>query len=612
MRDALLAQYERELSYLRRTGAEFAKRYPKVASRLMLEPSKCDDPHVERLLEGFAFLAARVQLKLEDDFPEFSEALLEVVYPHYARPIPSLSIVQFNLDQEQGKLPDGLRIAPEALLHSKPVGGIPCRFRCCYPTTLWPLEVASARWAAPYELRPALRAPGAVGALALELRAPADFGFGKLKLDTLRLHLSAEANLATTLYELLCNNLVEIVVRDPTPGSRQEPITLPASSLRAVGFGTNEGLLPYVKRSFVGYRLLQEYFAFPEKFLFFDLSGLSKLRSAGFGAGAEVVFLISAFERSERRAMLEAGVSTDTIRLNCSPVVNLFPQTSEPILLDQKRHEYRIVPDGRLRTGTGVYSVDDVVAVTPDSAEPLRFEPFYSLHHAKRQAEERFWYARRRPIGWRADEGTDVYLSFVDRTGVTAQPDRTAITARLLCYNGDLPSRLPFGDPAGDFELPGGGPIRRIVALVKPTEVVHPPLGRSQLWRLVSQLSLNYTSLVDGGPDALRELLRLHNTADSPSGEKQIQGILRLRGGPAYSRVESEYGLTFARGQRVEIDFDEEQFAGGGVYLLANVLHHFLGLAVSLNSFCTLVARSRQRKGILAEWAPRAGWKTLL
>jgi type VI secretion system protein ImpG len=505
-----------------------------------------------------------------------------------------------------------LKVAPDALLHSRPVGGVPCRFRCSYETTLWPLEVAAARYAAPYALRPAVRAEGAAGALAVELQAPADFGFDKLRLETLRLHLSTEANLATTLYELLCNNLLQVVVRDPTPGSEVEPITLPASALRPVGFAADEGLLPYSNRSFVGYRLLQEYFAFPEKFLFFDLSGLERLRAAGLGSRAEIVFLFSSYERTERREMLEAAVTAETVRLNCAPIVNLFPHTSEPILLDQKHYEYRVVPDARHRTATGVHSIEEVVAVTPDADEPLRFEAFYSLRHARRQEEERYWYARRRPIGWRADEGTDVYLSFVDRSGVTARPDRTAVTARLLCYNGDLPSRLPFGDPAGDFELPGGGPIRRIVSLVKPTEVIHPPLGRSHLWRLISQLSLNYTSLVDGGPDALRELLRLHNTADTPAGEKQIQGIVGVRAGPAYSRVESAYGLTFARGQRVEIDFDEEQFTGGGVYLLANVLHHFLGLTVSLNSFCTLIARTRQRKAELAEWVPRSGWKTLL
>ena len=371
-------------------------------------------------------------------------------------------------------------------------------------------------------------------------------------------------------------------------------------------------MLPYSRRSFVGYRLLQEYFTFPSKFHFVDLTGFERVRAAGFGSRVELVFLISSFERSERRPMLEAGVTADAIRLNCAPIVNLFPQTSEPVLLDHTRPEYLLIPDARRRPSTGIYSVEAVVAVTPDAAEALPFEPFYSLKHARRGTGERYWHARRKPVKWRTDEGTDVYLSFVDATGATARPNCSAVTARLLCHNGDLPSRLPFGNPAGDFELPGGGPIRRIVALVKPTPSMQPGLGTSQLWRLISQLSLNYTSLVSNGPEALRELLRLHNFGDTAAGESQIRGIAELRSAATHSRVESEYGLTFARGQKVEIEFDEEQFAGGGVYLLASVLHHFLGLAVSMNSFCTVSARTRQRRGLLAEWAPKAGWKTLL
>ncbi|HEX6924597.1 MAG TPA: type VI secretion system baseplate subunit TssF [Longimicrobiaceae bacterium] len=612
MRDALLARYEEELSFLRRTGAEFARRYPKVASRLLLEPTKCDDPHVERLLEGFAFLAARVQLRLEDDLPQFSEALLDVVYPHYVRPTPSMSLVQFQLDEEQAKLPRGLEVPADALLHSRPVGGVPCRFRCSYTTRLWPVEVEAARWSVPYQLDPPLATRGAVAALKVDLRAPSDFGFDKLEIDELRLHLSAEPNLATTLYELLCNNCLEIVIRDRTPDSSAPVVSLPPSALRPVGFARNEGMLPSEGRTFVGYRLLQEYFTFPGKFLFLDLTGFERVRAAGFGSRIEVVFLISSFERSERRAMLEAGVAADTIRLNCAPIVNLFPQVSEPILLDHTREEYLLVPDLKRRSNTGIYSIEEVVATTPDSASPIRFEPFYSMGHARRGTAERYWHARRKPVHWRADEGTDVYLSFVDRTGAIARPNATAVTARLLCHNGNLPSRLPFGNPAGDFELPGGGPIHRIVALVKPTEALQPALGTAQLWKLITQLSLNYTSLVSGGPEPLKQLLRLHNVGETAAGEAQISGIVDVRSAPTHARVEGEFGLTFARGHRVEIDFDEEHFAGGGVYLLASVLHHFLALAVSMNSFCAVTARSRQRRGVLAEWAPRAGWKTLL
>jgi type VI secretion system protein ImpG len=612
VRDDLLYYYERELTFLRRMGAEFAQRYPKVASRLQLEPDKCEDPHVERLLEGFAFLAARVHLKIDDDFPEITESLLNIVYPHYVRPLPAMSLVEFQLDPEQGKLTTGYKIPQNSLLYSRPVGGVPCKFRSCYDTVLWPLTVAAAQWTTPDRLSPAVKDLEASAALRLELRCLPDIGFDKLDLSTLRLHLSGESNLVFTLYELLGNNCTRILARDPA-NPKRPPIVLPPGSLRPVGFAEDEGILPYPGRSFLAYRLLQEYFTFPEKFLFVDLAGFDQLRAAGFGERAEFVFLISPFERSDRRAMLESGVSARTIRLACTPVVNLFPQTSEPVLLDQRRLEYAITPDARRRLTTEIFSVDEVVGVTPGSPEPIRFEPFYSSRHSTaRTKHQAYWYARRRPTGWRTDGGTDVYLSFVDTSERIVHPRLDAVTARLTCFNGDLPSRLPFGNQNGDFELPGGGPVRKTVALVKPTSVVQPPLGKPQLWRLISQLSLNYLSLVEGGTEALQELLRLHNFADTASAEGQIQGIKSVRSAPHHSRIVGEYGVSFARGRRVEIEFDESQFTGGGLYLFASVLERFLGLYASLNSFCVLAARSQQRKSPLREWPPRAGWKPLL
>jgi type VI secretion system protein ImpG len=613
VRDDLLYYYERELTFLRRMGAEFAGRYPKVASRLQLEPDKCEDPHIERLLEGFAFLAARVHLKIDDDFPEITESFLNVIYPHYVRPLPAMSLVEFQLDPEQGKLTTGYRIPRDTLMYSRPVGGVPCKFKSCYDTTLWPLVVSAAQWQTPDRLSPPVKDLEASAALRLEFQCLPELTFEKLELSTLRLHLSGDANLVFTLYELLCNNCLRIVARDPTPGSKRKPVLLPAAALRPVGFAEDEGILPYPGRSFLAYRLLQEYFTFPEKFLFLDLSGFDEIRAAGFGERVEFILLISPFERGDRRPMLEGGVSAKTIRLGCTPIVNLFPQTSEPVLLDQRRHEYQIVADARRRLTTEIFSVDEVVGVTAGSPEPVRFEPFYSYRHGvERNKRQTFWYARRRPIGWRTDGGTDVYLSFVDLTNRIVQPGLDAVTARLTCHNGDLPSRLPFGNESGDFELHGGGPIRKTVALVKPTDVVQPPLGKPQLWRMISQLSLNYLSVVEGGREALQELLRLHNLAETIAGERQIEGIKDVRSAPHHSRVVGEYGVTFARGRRVEIEFDETEFAGSGLYLFASVLERFLGLYASVNSFCVLAARSRQRKTLLREWAPRAGWKPLI
>jgi len=613
MRDDLLYYYERELSFLRRMGAEFAQKYPKVASRLLLEPAKCEDPHVERLLEGFAFLAARVHLKLDDDLSEISEGLLQVVHPHHVRPVPSMSIVAFELDPEQGKLTTGFRIPRESPLYSRPVSGTPCRFRTCYDTTLWPFTVVEAQWLTPDRLKPAIKASDAVAALRLVLRCFPDVSFDKLEIDTLRLYLNGEGALVSTLYELLCNNCVQVILRDPAPKSKRSPVPLPPPALRPVGFAKDEGMLPYPRQSLLAHRLLQEYFTFPEKFSFLDVTGFDQARAARFGTDLEVVFLISPFERPERRQALESGVSAETFKLGCSPVINLFPQASEPVELAPTRYETLIVPDARRRTTTEIYSVDDVVAATPGASEPRRFDPFYSYRHQRAgTGPQVFWHVSRRPAGWRTDAGTDVYLAFADPSGMPADPDVEVVTAKLTCFNADLPSRLPFGVPEGDFEMPGGGPIRRIATLVKPTPVIQPQLGKPQLWRLISQLSLNSASLVEEGAEGLQELLRLHNAGDSAVGENHVQGIKGLSAAPCYARLDSSHGITFARGHRVEIEFDEEHFTGGGVYLLASVLERFLGLYSSMNSFSVLAARTRQRKQLLREWAPRAGWKPLL
>ncbi|HEY7895267.1 MAG TPA: type VI secretion system baseplate subunit TssF [Gemmatimonadaceae bacterium] len=613
MRDELLYYYERELTFLRRMGAEFAQAYPKVASRLQIEPSKCEDPHVERMLEAFAFLAARVHLKLDDDFSEISDALLSIVYPHYIRPIPSMTLVEFELDPEQGKVMTGVRIPRGSQLLSRPVAGTPCKFRTVYDTTLWPISVSAVQWTTPDRLRPPVKAPDAIAALRIELSCFPDVSLSKLALDTLRFHVAGDSSTVYSLYELLGNNCVRIVARDPGAKAGGRSITLPPEALTPAGFADEDGMLPYPRRSFVGYRMLQEYFTFPEKFLFFDLAGLSQLRAAGFGDKVELILFISPFERADRRPMLEASITERTIRLGCTPAVNLFPQTSEPILLTQRQHEYLLVPDARRRQSVSVFSVDDVLGVSPGASAPERFEPFYSYRHATAgNTPQQFWHAVRRTAGWRPDGGSDVYLSFVDLSSAPVEPDVDAVTARLTCYNADLPSRLPFGSDAGDFELDGGGPIKRITAIVKPTSVVEPPLGQPQLWRLISQLSLNYLSLIEGGAEALREILRLHNFADSAAAEKQIQGLLSVAGSPAYSRVSSAHGLSFARGTRVDVTLDEEQFTGGGAFLFATVLERFLGLYASINSFSILAARTTQRKDVMCVWPPRAGWKTLL
>ncbi|HTP34816.1 MAG TPA: type VI secretion system baseplate subunit TssF [Candidatus Acidoferrales bacterium] len=613
MRDDLLLYYERELTFLREMGAEFAQKYPKIASRLVLEADKCEDPHVERMLEGFAFLAARVHLKIDDEFPEITEALLNILYPHYMRPVPSMSIVEFQVDSEQVNPDTGLKIDRDSVLNSRSVGGAPCKFRTCFDTTFWPVGVANAEWTTADRLRPPIKAADAVAAIRLELKCAGDVKFSKLAMSSLRLYLGGESNLTHTLYELLCNNCARIIVRDPSPKSKIPPVVLDCSALRATGFGETESMLPYTRRSFAGYRLLMEYFCFPQKFFFFDLGGFERLREAGFGGQAEVIILISPFERAERREMLETGITAKTFRTDCVPVVNLFRHTAEPILLDQRRYEYQIIPDVSRRNAMEVFSIEDVVSVNPGSEEVFQFEPFYSFRHAApRDRQQAFWHAVRRSSGRRGDEGTEVFISLVDLSGRPINPDAEALTVRTICTNRDLPSRLPFGNEAGDFELEGAAPIKRIVALVKPTDTVRPPLQKHALWRLISTLSLNYLSLVEGGVEALQEILRLYNFTGSAYSEKQIQGLAAVASKRHFARLASEHGVAFARGTLVNVTFNEEQFAGGGVFLFAAVLEYFLGLYAGMNSFSQLVARSLQRKEAIRRWPPRAGHKVLM
>ncbi len=615
MRDDLLLYYERELGFLRHMGAEFAGKYPKVAQRLLLESGKeSDDPHVERLLEAFAFLAARVHLKVEDEFPEITEALLNIVYPHYLRPVPSMSIAEFHIDPEQGKLTSGLPIEAGAMLYSRPVQGAPCKFRTCYRTVLWPITVTAAEWRTPDRLQPAVKTSDAAFALRLELRGEGDAKFSKLDLDSLRFYLHGEGSLIHAIYELLACNCVQILLRDPTPGSKVRPVALPPDSVRPTGFTEDESMLPYPRRSFTGYRLLQEYFTFPEKYFFLDLCNLQPALAQGFQDRLEIVFLVSEFERSERRQTLETRTSEKTFRLGCAPIVNLFPQTCEPILMNQRRYEYAVTPDVRRPLAHEIFSIDEVVAINPQSHEVLKYQPFHSYRHAAvRDRQQTFWLARRRPSPRKGDDGTDMSLSMVDLSTRPVDPDSDTLTVRATCTNRDLPSRLPFGNENGDFELEGGTPVRKIIALRKPTSTLRPQLGNSAQWRLISHLSLNYLSIVEDGKEALQEILKLYNFTDTAHTEQQIkEGITSLTSRKHFARVISENGITFARGTRVELELDEEQFVGGGAYLFASVLEQFLGLYVSLNSFSQLVASSRQRREVIREWPPRAGRRILI
>ena len=614
MSDDLLLYYERELTYLRKLGGEFAQQYPKVAARLQLEAGKCEDPHVERMLEGFAFLTARVQRRLDEDFPEISEALLEMLHPQLVRPQPSMSIVEFALDPAQGRLPEGFAVPRGTPLQTRPVRGVPCLFRTVYDTTLWPVTVDQAEWTSPDRVGASGRARDAIGAIRLTMSAIEGVKLSTLSLNALRLHLAGDSGVVDTLYELLCNNCVDVVVRNPDRPTLP-PRTLGARAVVPVGFAPDEAMLPVSNRTFVGFSLLQELFAFPEKFHFVDVQGMgAALRALEATTRVEIGFLIRSFERPERRQALELGISARSFRLGCTPAVNLFQQSAEPILLSERSVEYLVVPDARRRIEVEVWAVDDVTLVEHEVRSTRVVEPLYSHRHDVPASEDGvFWHLVRRASGWRTDRGTDVYIAFSDLSAEIRAPDVDVLSVNVTCFNGDIPSRLPFGaDDRGDFELVTGGPVQKITTVVNPTRSVPPALGKTLLWRMISSLSLNHLSVADGSPDALQEMLRLHNVSNSLSAERQIDGLVGVRSEPSFSRVAADHGIAFARGRRIELEFDEDQFPGGGMFLFATVLERFLALYTTMNSFTQVAVRSRQRRRPVVEWPARAGWRTLL
>jgi type VI secretion system protein ImpG len=336
------------------------------------------------------------------------------------------------------------------------------------------------------------------------------------------------------------------------------------------------------------------------------------MKDRGFSHRIEMIFLLSRFEGEELRQRLELGIKARTFRPCCVPIVNLFPITANPIELDQVKYEYRVEPDKQRPYAAEIFSIDQV-ASQGDDREPVYFQPFYSFRHGGEGIKKQtLWVANRRPSNRPGDEGTEIDISLVDLGLNPSHPPGDTLTVWTTCTNRDLPARLPFGNESGDFTMQSGAPIKSIVALVKPTAPFRPRVGKGIQWRLISHLSLNYLSLVQGGTEALQEILRLYNFNDTAYAEELVAGIANVKSSPHFARVVSANGIAFARGTHVEIEVDEERFVGGGAYLFLSVIENFLGLYSSLNSFSQLTATSRQRKGVIRRWPPRAGRRILM
>ncbi len=645
----LLRYYEQELRHIQGMAREFAREYPKIAARLAIDDLQdtCVDPYVERLLEGFAFLAARVQLKLDAEFPRFTQNLLQAVYPHYLAPTPSMCVVEFTPDYGDSELAGGYTLARGASLRSLLGKGdrTSCEYRTAQDVTIYPLRLTQAQYYTRdfgvLELTQAVAPVAPVrGALRVRIAATAGLTLSKLSLDRLVLNIRGGGMTPMRLYEQIHGHCKGVVVRPVVPpGSRVARSTdlLAPSSVQRVGFEEDEALLPYDSRSFQGYRLLHEYFSFPQRFLFAGINGLRECLARCPFPEADIVLLFD-----EESPQLENVVDAENVGLHSTPAINLFPKRADRIFVTERFNEFHVLPDRTRPLDFEVYSVQSVTGIGAQAEDQTLFRPFYAARDtdADSSATGAYFAAGRVPRALSEREqragrrssyaGSDVYISLVDSSNAPYAQEIRQLSIETLCTNRDLPLQMAVGRADTDFTLDVGAPVSGTRVVAGPTAPrashIEPKPGQPEgdlSWRLISHLSLNYLSLSDASADgqgpvesaqgsaALRDILRLYGDRGDPVVRKQVDGIRSIGVTPITRRIQTPGPIVFGRGLEVGVRVDESSFEGTGPFLLGAVLEHFFARYVSLNSFTETVVHSSDR-GTIMRWPARIGRRPLL
>jgi type VI secretion system protein ImpG len=604
MSEELLQYYNRELAYLRRQGAEFARAYPKVAGRLRISEEAVEDPHVSRLLEGVAFLTAQIRQRLDGHFPELTDVLMGTLYPDYQAPIPSMTVLQLEPAPSQthaATLGEGQ--AFETQVEQMPS----CRFRAAGEYHLAPISVAAAKFEnSPFE---APRPAGAEAAQAVvRLRLRGAISLQEMDAPNLRFYLHGQTHQSHELYDLIHRTALGFALV-PVQDHRQLRF-FPAERILPAGFSPEEGLVPYGQRSFDGFRLLVEHFLFPEKFLFADLDGLQGL----WPDTTEVDLYIYLGEGSAEQ---EKSLVADHMRLWCLPVVNLFEETLEPVRRDDTEHEYRLVPRFQNGGAFEVVGLDTVSLV--DNGRVREPAPYYGLGHPRWQSELGvYWHTQRRHADWAGGEyepGTETYLTLVDRR-FTAQdasvlPSGEILVIRAHCCNRNLPARLPFGGGAPRFRAVAEPLIECATALVAPTATVRPELADASRWQFIRHLNLEHFAGVDAA-DRLKAVLQLHDFRQTPESQALIDGIDDVRIRPVVARVGAGVRRGLCQGSEIIIRFSKPRYAGTSIYLFSAVLDRFFAQFAQLNSFTRVRVRLTGQTQDYHLWPARIGERELL
>jgi type VI secretion system protein ImpG len=624
----LLELYNQELGHVREMGAEFARQFPKIAGRLSLDGVEVADPYVERLLEGFAFLAARVQLKIEAEFPRFVQHLTEVTCPTLAAPLPAMGVVRLVPDAAEPKLAGGVTVARGTSLRSTHARGADtrCQFRTAHDVTLWPLEIAGVQYFSFAPDLPLTQLPQAArvrGGLRIRLRAFDGVKLNEVTLDKLTFHLAGPDESAFRLYELVFGSLAGTLVLPTERPAAWFEVGGP-ETIRAVGFDDNEALLPPARAGFRGYRLLQEYAALPQRFLFFEVSGLAKALRRATRNEFELVLL---FERGE--PALEALIDAGSLALNCTPAINLLPKRLDRVQVSEGAWEFHVVADRTRPIDFEIYRIDQVTAYGGAGFGEQRFLPLYNTFHDAPPDAQAFFTVRREPRlvapsvrqeGPRSSyRGSEVYIALVDPSEAPFREDIRQLAIEALVTNRDLPMLLPAGGAdsptRSDFQIDSGAPVARVHLVRGPSRPRPASNDGVSTWDLISHLNLNYLSLVDTdereGAALLRAILRLHAAGEDAGLRKQIEGVRSVYARQVVRRLPHPGPLTFGSGVEIRLTCDELAFQGGSLFLLGAVLERLFARYAGINSFTETSIHSLTR-GEIKRWSPRAGTRPLL
>jgi type VI secretion system protein ImpG len=612
--EELLPYYERELGFLRKYSREFSEKYPKIAGELLMAGEVCEDPHIERMIQSFALMSARVSKRIEDDFPEFTEALLEVLYPHYLRPFPSCSIARFDYSASLGQLTGTQTIPRGTELSTRSVKGVACKFKTAYDVSVVPIKIDEVKFEAIFEPPESVVLPsGGSSKVSVRFNATSELAFIGRNSGNLRIFVDGEPSFCAAMLDALFLRTAAAYVQ---LNNSHRWIRLDKIPLLPVGFDSQDNLIDFPARSHSAYRLLTEYFAFPEKFSFFDLD-LSSINQAlkVETKSMTVHFVFAGLRADSNAARMLGSLNKNNLLLGCTPVINLFKQRGDPIRVTHAAAQYPVVANSRNAYAYEVYSVDSVKQVkqTAQGESVTEVKPFYSLKHGSAsQKNGRYWILRRDELIGLKSPGYETEITIVDVDFNPTKPETDTLSIDLTCTNRDIPSMLSYGLAGGDLFLEGGALVKQINFLRKPSVTYRFERGRGAHWRLISHLSLNHLSLGQKGIEAFQETLRLYDLPRSAINEKMLSGIVAIQHQATSKWLPGKPFACLARGIEMTLTIDEDNFIGSGLHVFAKILDHFFALYVHINSFTQLNLKSKKSGEVLLKCQPRSGDASLV